>query len=227
MKKLGFYFLFSLIGFASFAQKPNCDINNNFTQNAQFFFNSFQEGTVVYDNNLKTNTLLNYNVVSNNIYYIDDDKIYILSPESVRSVSICDKKFYFHVNKVFELVYNKNIQILTGREVRWEEFQDREGAYGAKSPNTVGTKLNNIDIANMDEDNSFLVNLRDKEEEEFTPRLYYKIKYGNNFYPSNKRGFFKIYSDNKAAIKQYVKENNIDFDKKEDLIELANYCEEF
>ncbi|MDY6801880.1 MAG: hypothetical protein SVU94_11765 [Bacteroidota bacterium] len=227
MKRFNFLFIPFFIFFQnSFSQENNCDINNQFTQNAQFFFNSFQKGTVVFKDNSKTPGELNYNIVSNDIYYIDNQKFYVLNPKTIEYVSICNNKFYLLNNKVYELIYNKKIQILIGREVNWEEFQNKKGAYGAKSPNTVGTNLNTIDLTNIAEDHTYLVNLKDDEDKTFTINLTFKIKYGNNIYPATKRSFFKIYSNNKSEIKQFIKENKIDFDSKRDLITLANFCED-
>jgi len=208
----------------SFSQEKNCDINTQFTQNAQFLFNSFQKGIVVFENNTQTSAILNYNILSNDIYYIDNEKFYVLSPESLDHVFICNKKFYSYNNKVYELIYNKKLQILVGREVSWEEFQGREGAYGAKSPNTVGSNLNTLDVTNISEDHSYLVNLRDNEDKEITINLNFKIKYGNNFYSTSKRSFYKIYPNHKKKIKQYIKDNNLNLNRKSDLIKLANYC---
>lgn len=227
MKRFSFLLiLFFIFPHCSFSQEKNCDINTQFTQNAQFFFNSFQKGTVVFKDNTKTIGVLNYNVVSNDIYYVESDDFYILNPEPVQFVSICNKKFYPINNKIYELIYNKKIQLLTGREVNWEEFQNKQGAYGAKSPNTVGTNLNSIDLTNIAEDHSYLVNLKDDEDKTITINLNFKIKYGNNFYPSSKRSFFKIYPDHKKEIKQYIKDNNLNLNQKFDLITLANYCDE-
>ncbi|MEE4198073.1 MAG: hypothetical protein V2I54_10545 [Bacteroidales bacterium] len=228
MKQISLFLIIFFIFFQnSISQEKNCDINTQFTQNAQFLFNSFQKGTVVFENNTQTSALLNFNVVSNNIYYVENEKFYVLNPESVDYVSICNKKFYSYNNKVYELIYNKKFQLLAGREVNWEELQGREGAYGAKSPNTVGSNLSTIDVTNISEDHSYLVNLRDNEEDkEITLSLIFKIKYGNNFYSTSKRSFYKIYPDHKKEIKQYIKDNNLNLNQKSDLIKLANYCDE-
>lgn len=226
MKRFSFLLIIFFIFYQNiFSQEKNCDINTQFTQNAQFFFNSFQKGTVVFENSTKTSTKLNYNVVSNNIYYIDNEKIYVLSPENVKYIFICNKKFYPLNNKVYELIYNKKIQILTEREVSWEEFQKRKGAYGAKSPNTVGTNLNYIDLTNIAEDQTYLVNLKDNEDKEITVNLNFKIKYGNNLYSTSKRSFYKIYPNYKKEIQQYIKDNNLNLNQNSDLIKLANYCD--
>jgi len=227
MKQISLLFIIFFSFFLnSFSQEKNCDINTQFTQNAQFLFNSFQKGIVVFENNTQTSAILNYNVLSNDIYYIDNEKFYVLSPESIDHVFICNKKFYSYNNKVYELIYNKKFQILVGREVSWEEFQGREGAYGAKSPNTVGTNLNTLDLTNISENQSYLVNLRDDEDKELTINLNFKIKYGNNLYSTSKRSFYKIYPNHKKEIKQYIKDNNLNLNRKTDLIKLANYCNE-
>ncbi len=225
MKKLLLLFttLF-LIPILLFSQENKCDINTQFAQNAQFFFNSFQDGTVVFRDNSKTNALLNYNVVTDDIYFINDNKYFSLDRNDIKYVAICDYRFYFNNTKVFELVYSKNIKLLVQRNIDLEDLYDKKGAYGASSPNTVGVDLQYANLVPMSEDNSFIVNLRKENDKELDVISSFKIKKGNKFFPATKRTIFKIYKDQKDAIETYLDENNINFNKKDDLIKLLNYC---
>ncbi len=216
--------VFVFLSFILNAQTFTCDTTANYAQNAQFFFNSFQNGTVLFEDNSKTDALLNYNVLSNDMYYIDNNKYFSLSPDEVKMIMICNFRFYFEKGKIMELIYDKEIKIFIERTANIEEFFDQEGAYGATSPNTVGTKLLDFDIANMPEDRSYLVNLRDKGDKEIMIEKLYKIKYGTKVLPATKNSFLKIYKDNKEKLKIYFNENQFDFHQKEDLIKIANYC---
>ncbi|PLX14134.1 MAG: hypothetical protein C0597_10510, partial [Marinilabiliales bacterium] len=161
MKNLISIFFVAIISLINgYSQEKQCDINNQFAQNAQFFFNSFQEGTVVFNDNVKTDALLNYNIISDDIYYIEDDKYYSLNREDVKYVVICDYRFYFHETNVLELVYSKNFQLLVERKVKMEDLYDKKGAYGASSPNTVGVDLQYVNIVLQPQSNMFIVNLR-------------------------------------------------------------------
>jgi len=216
--------VFVFLSFILNAQTITCDTTANYAQNAQFFFNSFQKGTVIFEDNNKTNALLNYNVLSNDMYYIDNNKYYSLSPDEVKMIMICNFRFFFEKGKIMELIYDKEIKIFIERTANLEEFFDQKGAYGATSPNTVGTKLLDFDIANMPEDRSYLVNLRDKGDKEIIIDKHYKIIYGSKVLPATKNSFLKIYKDKKEKLKIYFDENQFDFHKKEDLIKIANYC---
>lgn len=225
MKKV-FLTLISFIFFTQiiFAQNKECDINNNFTQNAQFFFNSFQEGTVVYKDNLKSEGLFNYNVVSDDIYFIDDNKYFSLDRTNVKYVVICNYRFYFSNTKVYELVYSKNVQLVVQRTIDSEDLQNKKGAYGATSPNAVGIDLQYADIVTMAEDNSFQVNLPEDNDKTINVNKNFKIKSGNKFYPATKRTLLKIYKENKKDIEIFLDNNQLKFNTKEDLIEILNYC---
>ena len=45
----------------------------------------------------------------------------------------------------------------------------------------------------------------------------------NKYYPANKRNFERMFSSLKSKINQYVDENNLSYNKKEDLVTLFNY----
>lgn len=206
-----------------FSQK-NCDVNTSVAQNAQFFFNSFLKGTVVFKDNTKTDAILNYNIISDDIYYIDGEKFYTLNSEDVKYILICDYRFYFYNGNVLELVYSKDIQLLVERKVNLEDLYDKKGAYGATSPNTVGVDLQYADVVTQTESSNYMVNLRKKGDKELDVKYTYKIKNGNKFLPATKKSFFKIYKEHKESIEKYLGEGKFDFDNKKDLIEIANYC---
>lgn len=224
MNKLFLTFIILFVYETSFSQTNKCDTTSTFAQNSQFFFNSFHKGTVVFNDNTKLDAVLNYNVISNDIYYIENNKYYSLNPDEVKMIVICDYRFYFEGGKVLELIYNKEIMLVIERNANTEEFFDQKGAYGATSPNTVGTKILDISISNMPEDRSYLVNLRDKGDKVINITMLYKIKYGKKIMPATKNSFLKIYNDNKEKLKQFFNDNDFDFHKKDDLIKIANYC---
>jgi len=223
MKKIFILIVVITTSFISFGQNK-CDTSEYYAQNAQFFFNTFQKGTVVFNDETKVDAILNYNVVSNDVYYIDENKYFSLNRENVKYVAICDYRFYFENGKVLQLIFDKGVQLLVERNVNMEEFYDKKGAYGATSPNTVGTDFLDVTLSNLPEDRSYLVNLRDKEDKEINVVINYKIKYGKKFYPATQKSFLKIYSENKDKLKKYFSENNFDFKNKQDLIQIANYC---
>ena len=208
----------------AFSQEEKCSINRNYTQNAQFFFNSFQNGSVVFKDGNITDAILNYNVLSNDIFYIENAKYYSLDMNDVKYVLICNHRFYYYKVKIEELIYNKEIQILIERNFNIEQFQDKKGAYGATSPNTVGTNLTTIDISNLPDDGSFRINLKTEEDKKIDITCLHKIMYGNKILPATKKSFLKIYSEHKVNLKKYFNENKFDFHDINDLIEISDYC---
>jgi hypothetical protein len=224
MKNILVSFIILSLSYSLEAQTTSCDTSSSFAQNAQFFFNSFQLGKVVFEDNSKTDALLNYNVVSNDMYYIEDNKYFSLSPDEVKMIMICNFRFFFEQGKIMELIYDKEVKIFIERTANLEEFFNQKGAYGATSPNAVGTKLLDFNFANLHDDRSYLVNLRDKGDKEISITKNYKIKVGTKNYPATQKSFLKIYKDKKEQLKVYFDENQFDFHKKEDLIKIANYC---
>ncbi len=222
MKKelLILYLALFLIKFNIYAQEEPCVVNKHITINSPFFFNSFQEGIVVFSDTLKIRALLNYNIITDNIYYSYDNDLYSLDTRDIKYVAICNYRFYFRNTFVLQLLYNKDIKLFVSRKINQEELHDKKGAYNAKSPNTVGSDYAYIKTRGG------VKNLRkSNNDKELSINCYYKIMKNNKLYPANKKTFLKLYQNKKPEILEYIRENNIRFNNEASLKQLANFCE--
>lgn len=224
MKKISLtIFILTVVFYRTYSQDNNCITNQRFAQNAQFYFDTFQKGTVVFNDNSTADGILNYNLVTNDIYYLEDKNFYSLDRKNIKYVLICKSQFYFYKVNVLELVYSKKNQILVQRKIANEDLYDKKGAYGATSPNTVGTDLQYINVTPTP-GNSHIVNLRKENDKELNITISFLIKIGDKFYPATKKSFIKIYSEHKEIIQRYFEENNFNFGNKDDLIKISDYC---
>lgn len=210
--------LLFLVTSSIYAQEKPCAINDYVTVSAPYFFDSFQEGVVVFNDTLQICALLNYNVVTDDIYYTYDNEFYSIDKRGVKFVVICNHRFYFENTIVMQMIYNNDIKLFISRKINQEELYDKKGAYSASSPNTTGTDLQYVTTVNG------VTNLRNKEDKRLSINYHYKIMKNDRLYTANKKNFLKLYKNHKQEILEYIKENNIRFDNKYNLIQMTNYC---
>ena len=92
-----------------------------------------------------------------------------------------------------------------------------QGAYGGSNEVSSIQKIANIDVDSRVEKISGTAELRYT----YTETLF--LMKDNKYYPANKRNFERMFSSLKSKINQYVDENNLSYNKKEDLVTLFNY----
>lgn len=205
-------------------------VNDNFTDKSQYFFDKFHKGKVYYEDGKVVEARLNYNVVLEEIHFLQNLKIKKFEDRrKIKKVKIGNYLFYRGDGKIFQTAYGKSdLMLLKRREADLSVIQENKGAYGMRSSTSATSRYTSIIQSNEISAVSYTVNFEEKSTKEVPVEAKFYLKYGEGFDYANKRRFYRYFRDHKKEIKSFIKENDLKLDdKKEDYIKLINYCSQF
>lgn len=232
-------FLFWLISLSAQNQKT---VNVNFgdTLNRvldmgfQYLYPEFIPGTVYFTDNQKTSAILNYNVLANEIHFIDrndlgdgvamtEDELMKIAQSLVLTdvdyVVIGENYFVNTPRGIMYLVENRSVMLLRKDLIKINS-RSNIGAYGIQSQSS------SIEARGR------LSSPETSASEGYEPQIVTEYKRTTEFYmfdgkkviPANFRGFRRLFKENRDDMEQFVAENDIDFKAETDLVKLINYC---
>ncbi|MGE0090100.1 MAG: hypothetical protein AB7S50_11590 [Bacteroidales bacterium] len=225
MKKISIIIL-TFISITMLAQEKDGDINTRFTKNSLFLFNSFKDGVAYFNDGGIAKAKFNYNIVNNEICYINNNQIFVISnTEELTYVQINNKIFKYINHKIYETVNDGKISILLSRSANVPS-ENPSGAYGTPSNTSAVTKKTSFYLQ-IGASGGEHVNFPDEKDETISVKenLYFLI--GNDLVLAKRNQIIKKFKSQKSEIINFIEENNFDFQDKNDLIELAAYLERF
>jgi len=211
-------FVFIIITLSAYSQNKN---NDEFTTKNHYYFNEFMNGIVTFNDGRQVRATLNYSVLYNELHFIQDQKVMVLDGiDLVKNVRIEGTDFIPFKNKIYILLYIKDYKLVKQKWVDYTFKENRSVIYGSGNQTASVEKYNGID----QEDNISLQNNNNfKEESIKVYDLYYVID-GKKLIKVNKKNILKLHKRNQDLINSYITENNIDFNKEKDIIDLITYC---
>lgn len=174
-------------------------------------------------NNSVSTAKFNYNRLLGEMHFIDPkgDTLALANDPTIQAVTIGPDLFYYEYPKSYWLLltdYDSG-KLMVKRSVVLID-REKEGGYG-QSTGTSSVK----NTTTLSSGNSSLARLSNRADLLFSKKDEYKLMDKNNkFYNANQGGFLSLFSKNKQVIKQYLKENNIDFRQEADLKKALDYC---
>ena len=221
-------FLFFIPSFIM-AQEQDYTINDTFNEKAQYFFDRFHEGKVYFESGKVAQAHINYNVVLEEIHFLRNLKINrFTNANEINRVKIGNVMFFRNDNKIFQVVYGKeDLVLLKRREADLRRITENEGAYGTYSATSSTRKYTSLIQTSDVAVGSHAVNFEEKGDTPVPVETKFYLKYKGEYDYVNKRRFYRYFRDHKREIKNYMKENNLDMDKEEDLIKMINFCSQF
>ncbi len=216
MKKILLFFTVALL-FNSVikAQQPDPSV-----QLVHYVFNEFTPGIVKMKSGETFNQVLNYNTLTSEMIFDNNGKyLAIAEPENVDTVFISNRKFIPFDNKFYEVLVNSSMPLL----LEYTATISEEGAstgYGNASTTTATTSYKSL----VNSGGAYALKLPDGYK--VIPKNTFLImKNGKLEKAGSEKQLSKIFPDKKDMIKDLVKKNNINFSKREDVIELVKQIE--
>lgn len=181
-------------------------------------FDKYTKGTVLMKNKARTNAELNFDAANNNMMFKQNGEEMILTNvNQIDTVYIGDRKFT-PIKKVYlEAIPTKHGDIY----VHWNlinTYKGKKGAYGM----TTQAKVESINTA------------------EYTTGVYenqyvdvYELSNNNEYYlfkgekpiiVKDERSLLKQFPEEKEKIKEYIKEQDIDFTQVDKVLKLLEFC---
>ncbi|MCF8222386.1 MAG: hypothetical protein K9J25_04505 [Bacteroidales bacterium] len=204
-----FALLFSSVSFSQI--KVSDDI-------PQYLFNRFTDGLVVKKSGEKVVAELNYNIATQEMIFKQDGQFLALGNlNSIDTVYLNNMVFIPSDNIFLELAVSGKINLLvqfsgTAR-VKGEDL-----GYGVSSETSRVTSMSSISNGGA------LYNLDLPDNIEITRNITYYVRQGEEMERFvNERAFARLFRDKKKKIKNYIKDNNLDFDNYSHVVQVVKW----
>lgn len=184
----------------------------------QFLFPEFTSGRVTLKTGQGYDVLLNYNIVSEKINFLQQGKILKLAnPNSVDTIFINGRKFIPFEKVFYEVLSENPYPLFVQHEAKVKQPPNRD-SYG-NVPETAS--VTSLSFLGTDVD---YYKLADKEVIIENIELYW-IRINNSMQSfSEKSQLIKIFPDFKDEIKAYIRKEKIRFGNNDDVKKLVVYC---
>ena len=186
-----------------------------------YHFPQFVEGTVVYKDGSLSRAALNYNMLISEMQFIDSkhDTLSIANEQTIDYITIGKDSFFYDKGYLALITGNPTVKLASRQRIKVIDKQ-KIGAYD--QPTSTGS----VDSYNSVQSGTRMYKLDIREDIILAKEtsLYLGDKF-NHFVIANKKNSIKLSSNKQNEVEKYVRENNVDFNKKEDMIKLIGFLE--
>lgn len=196
-------------------------------QNRVLLYPTFQTGTILMKNKQKIKSSLNYDAKKHELLYQQGEDIMIVSNiNQVDTVYINQSKFISNENRVMEYItLDKGGYCL----IDWNLLVTNIGYVGAYGQTVQGgvkaLKLSSVEgfSQGVDRVTSNGSGNDNKVYRQRSQNTYYIYRDDKMLKFKDKKSFLKLFTDRTEELSSYIKENDISFQKAEDVIKLINH----
>lgn len=190
-------------------------------QVSPYVFPAFANGTVIQKGGGKATANLNYNTVTQEMLFMQGANKVVLDPATVDTIIIQDKKFIPAAKAYYLKLTNTKIplyQQITNNKSGNTGVADAAAGIGRSMTGTEDyTKQTNTSAADYD--------LAYKDGVKLLADNKFWLEKDKEFRKANDtKDIIKVFPDKEQAIEAFVKQNNIDFKKAEDVAKLVVFC---
>ena len=173
-------------------------------------------------NGTSQTTRMNYNIVTEQMVYEKDGKMYnLINPETIDTIYILTRKFVPVGKAYYELILNGTPLTLFIQQKGSLVSAGAPAAYGGTSQVSSSKYASNVQLS------SGYYNLPLPSDYTVNPSLLYWIRNGNEMFSFlNEKQFIKIFPDKEKELKLFIKENHIKIINSGQLVRLVKYCNE-
>jgi len=187
----------------------------------QFVFPAFTKGVVKMKSGDNYSALFNYNMVDEEMIF--NNKGQYMALENINSVDtiIIGARKFVPVQKVFyEVILKGTVSLYIQHKSKYTD-QGTATAYGMTSKTNSSESFNSLKGGNQVRTLDLPDNVVVSPEHIYWANVNDEMK---KF--TSERQFLKIFPAKETELKDYIKKNDLDLDKREDLVRLGNYCNE-
>lgn len=187
----------------------------------QFLLKGFQDGYVFYKDGRQFNVPMNYSLLVKKFLFLDqNDNNNIkefLEPEMVATIKIGDRIFLPTKDGATEVLQtDPPLFVQYKGSMRWE---GKQVGYGGRSETSAVESYSSFQAG---------ATVHKLETEKLILTSIFKIfrieRNGKQYRFSSEKQFLKAYPEHKEILKEYIKEQNLDFNSVNDVLILYNYA---
>jgi hypothetical protein len=209
-------------------------LNTVLSMGFQYLYPAFTRGTVYFTTGQATTSYLNYNILMNEIHFMDlatirniqfkDESEYLTYAQSlvltdVRYVLIGSDHFFNTPRGIMYLVANYDPKLLRKDFIKLKS-QSNIGAYGMQTQvSSIEARTNLPSSPDLGSEG-----VKPKIVTEYTRKTDFFLFRDGKVYSANRKGFERMFRNKRNEIRQYVKDNRVDFNNEDDLVKLLEFC---
>ncbi|TDH29065.1 hypothetical protein EXU57_03055 [Segetibacter sp. 3557_3] len=216
--------------FASSAQKAKTitvnagsSLNEAVPFNEIYLYPAFQNGSVHFKDGTLVTAKLNYHLFDDEIKFINPkgDTLGIDNEATIRFISTTTDTFYYFREGYVRRVGGNTSLLFAVQQKMKEIGKEQESSYGQTT--SAGSTQN---TPSLDKNSGMLHRIPANYNRIFTKENRYFIgDRSNNFLAFNKKNLLKMYGKSDSGVSNYLKENEIDFNKEQDLQKLIVFLQ--
>ncbi len=201
------------------------EIEKAIPPNERYRYPNFRQGDVHFQNGTKASARLNYNLLLEEMQFIDitKDTMALADEHLIKQINIGDEDFYYDENSGFVEIMAEYSPVKLAIHQKFTTINaEKMGAYEQSSAvSSIKTYKSYTSGSGQRQ------NLKLKGDVVLAiESTFYLVDQNNRVYKANKSALRKIFPEQKQAIQDYIKEEAIDFGDEEDLRKLLQYCNE-
>ena len=196
---------------------------NSSKKASHYVLKDFTEGTMLMKDGSKLTKTLNYNALSENFAFKEDEAILAISKsdiDRIDTVYVSNRKFFRKDGVFLELLLKSDVELFLEHKCNLESSTAASSGYGGTSQTTSGRTVSSIDNRG---------NLYELELPEMYKAKPYKRYWINKDGVTTKFKTLgqlkKLYKDQKKTIKTYRKSHNVDIKNPLSIKKLVTHLE--
>lgn len=197
---------------------PLLAISGALAQTSIMLFDSFEQGKVYLHNHITTTAKLNYDAANSKmIYQLDGNEMTLMNNHEIDSIIFRDSKFIPHGNIYLEVVNESKGDIF----INWKLKEKPKGYQGAMGL-TTQAKVESIDLSHITTKKNEISTAEITELSNNNEYWFYQQ--GKLIKCRNERQLLKQFPQYRDQIREFIKQENINFKNPADAIRLINHA---
>lgn len=199
--------------------KAGTKIIQAFPKADRYQYPEFSDGVVMFKDSTYTAALMNYDILYGEIEFISKkDTLQIMGKKDIRYVALHEDTFYYDKGYMRKLAGDENLMLAEHRFVKIVDNQ-KQGAYGTTSSTSAVSSYNSLPSSGGYYN---LVVNEDLLLKKVVDLFMYTPAGGFELF--RRKNFLSAFPEKEEEMKKYLKEQPVDFNKREDLIRLTRYA---
>lgn len=198
------------------------DIAGRLTFDQIYRYPQFIIGRVFFKDETSATGLLNYNTILDEMQFVADtgDTLSLANEHLIKYITAGSDSFYYYNKGYYELITSNSIARLLKKQYLKQLDKEKIGGYGMATSSSAITTYNSYMA-----DNHY-VKLTVRGDVILAKKTdYFLANKNNQLLPATKKSVIKLFPKYEKAISQYVKENEVDFNKEADLRNLILFLQ--
>ena len=213
-----FLFCGSLFGqYENIIVSAGTKIMDNFPPSVRYLYPQFVQGQIVLKNNKTSAYMINYNMLQNEIEFINGNDTLIIGKKKDLKYVIVENDTFTYSSGYVKHIFGQELKIYCKDKINFKDIL-KKGAMG------VVNRSAGIETNSSLDSQALSYDLVVSEDMVFRREVSYYVTTSNGSLEQfKKQNVLKQFSNHKAEIQKYLKTNNINFQKQEDIVKLAGY----